>query len=98
MKTGLLTCMPCYSSKESSNAKIQDSSIWSPQVGQHISIATYRELNPAPMSSPISRKVESTLTGENSRSMADLQEEANKLPMTLTPQQLTLAVRRRLLE
>nr|AGT98649.1 AC4 [Squash leaf curl China virus] len=34
-----------YSSKESSNAKIIDSSTWYPQVGQHISIRTFRELN-----------------------------------------------------
>nr|UOL66031.1 AC4 [Squash leaf curl China virus]UOL66037.1 AC4 [Squash leaf curl China virus]UOL66045.1 AC4 [Squash leaf curl China virus] len=33
------------SSKESSNAKITDSSTWYPQVGQHISIRTFRELN-----------------------------------------------------
>nr|AQY77576.1 C4 protein [Squash leaf curl virus] len=33
------------SSKESSNARITDSSTWYPQVGQHISIRTFRELN-----------------------------------------------------
>nr|BBP49673.1 AC4 protein [Squash leaf curl China virus] len=33
------------SSKVSSNAKITDSSTWYPQVGQHISIRTFRELN-----------------------------------------------------
>nr|WIC83121.1 AC4 [Squash leaf curl China virus] len=33
------------SSKESSNAKITDSSTWCPQVGQHISIRTFRELS-----------------------------------------------------
>ncbi|AAW55552.1 AC4 [Squash leaf curl China virus - [Pumpkin: Coimbatore]] len=33
------------SSKESSSARIIDSSTWYPQVGQHISIRTFRELN-----------------------------------------------------
>nr|QGA89287.1 AC4 protein [Squash leaf curl China virus] len=33
------------SSKGSSNARITDSSTWYPQVGQHISIRTFRELN-----------------------------------------------------
>nr|UOL66055.1 AC4 [Squash leaf curl China virus]UOL66063.1 AC4 [Squash leaf curl China virus] len=33
------------SSKENSNARIADSSTWCPQVGQHISIRTFRELN-----------------------------------------------------
>nr|WCC58806.1 AC4 [Squash leaf curl China virus] len=33
------------SSKENSNARITDSSTWCPQVGQHISIRTFRELN-----------------------------------------------------
>ncbi|AOV62488.1 C4 protein [Malvastrum bright yellow mosaic virus] len=64
-------------SKASTSARITDSSIWSPQPGQHISIRTYRELNPAPTSSPTSRRTEIQLTGENSKSTADLLEEVN---------------------
>ncbi|ABF67535.1 AC4 [Sida mosaic Sinaloa virus] len=60
------------SSKANTTARITDCSIWSPQPGQHISIQTYRELNPAPTSSPTSRRTEIQLTGENSRSTADL--------------------------
>nr|AYW01572.1 AC4 protein [Tomato leaf curl New Delhi virus]AYW01585.1 AC4 protein [Tomato leaf curl New Delhi virus] len=33
-------------SKGNSSAQIKDSSTWYPQPGQHISIRTFRELNP----------------------------------------------------
>ncbi|AAC09257.1 AC4 protein [Potato yellow mosaic Trinidad virus] len=69
------TCLS--SSKVNISARITDSSIWSPQPGQHISIRTYRELNRAPTSSPISTRTEIQLNGENSRSTADLLEEVN---------------------
>nr|ABU95067.1 AC4 [Tomato leaf curl New Delhi virus] len=45
-------------SKVNSSAKITDSVTWFPQVGQHISIRTFRELNQRQMSRSISTKTE----------------------------------------
>ncbi|AJO72692.1 C4 protein [Ageratum yellow vein virus] len=90
------TCLS--SSKGNTSARITDSSTWSPQPGQHISIRTFRELNPAPTSSPISTRTETPSNGENSRSTDDLHEGDNRQPMTLTPQHLTAEVSQRLLE
>nr|WDE40491.1 AC4 protein [Sida yellow mosaic China virus] len=89
------TCLS--SSRENTSARITDSSTWYPQTGQHISIRTFRELNPAPTSSPISIRTATPSSGESFRSMADLLEEDNNQPMTLTPQHLTAAVSQRLL-
>nr|AJE24818.1 AC4 protein [Tomato leaf curl Patna virus] len=89
----------CSSSlKENTSARITDSSTWYPQPGQHISIRTFRELNQAQTSSHIWRRTETPSTGESFRSMEDLQEGVNRQPTTLTPQHLTQAVSRRLLE
>ncbi|AEN03366.1 AC4 [Tomato chlorotic leaf distortion virus-[Capsicum]] len=66
------------SSRGNTSARITDSSIWSPQPGQHISIQTFRELNRARTSSPTSTRMETPLNGENSRSTADLLEEVSK--------------------
>ncbi|AFZ77095.1 AC4 [Sida ciliaris golden mosaic virus] len=85
MKMVSLISMYLSSSRANTGARIADSSIWSPQPGQHISIQTYRELNPAPTSSPISRRTETQLNGENSRSTADLLEEASSLLMIHMP-------------
>nr|AOV62476.1 C4 protein [Malvastrum bright yellow mosaic virus] len=82
---GSLISMCSYSSKASSTARITDSSILSPQPGQHISIRTYRELNPAPTSSPTSIRTEIQSNGENSRSTGDLLEEVNNLLTTHMP-------------
>ncbi|UVN12568.1 symptom determination protein [Begomovirus hortuscrotoni] len=98
MKMGNLIFTCSSSSKGSSSAKIRDSSTWYPQPGQHISIRTFRELNPALTSSPISTRTETHSTGENSRSTADLQGGDSNQPMTLTPQHLTREVSQRLLE
>ncbi|CAI26268.1 putative AC4 protein [Tomato leaf curl Madagascar virus-Menabe [Madagascar:Morondova:2001]] len=95
---GNLTSMCLSNSKVSTSARIRDSSTWYPQPGQHISIRTFRELNPAPTSSPISTRTETPSNGENFKLMADLQGEGNNQPMTLTPQLLTQAVSQRLLE
>nr|WCC58522.1 AC4 [Squash leaf curl Philippines virus] len=73
------------SSRGSSSAQITDSSTWCPQVGQHISIRTFRELNRAPTSSPISTKMETLLNGENSRSTAEVLEAVSSLLTTLPP-------------
>nr|QIH13707.1 C4 protein [Ageratum enation virus] len=75
---GLLISTCLSNSKENSSARITDSSTWYPQQGQHISIRTFRELNPAPTSSPISTRTETQSNGENSRSMEDLLEEVNR--------------------
>ncbi|AGG37866.1 AC4 protein [Corchorus yellow vein mosaic virus] len=85
------------SSRANTSARISDSSTWYPQPGQHISIRTFRELNPAPTSSPISTRTETHLSGESSKSTADLQEEASRLQTTLMQRHLTQAVSQRLL-
>uniref|UniRef100_E7BQ43 AC4 protein n=1 Tax=Tomato leaf curl New Delhi virus [India:Bangalore:OY135:2005] TaxID=908117 RepID=E7BQ43_9GEMI len=59
-------------SRENSNARITDSSTWCPQVGQHISIRTFRELNQHRTSKRTSTKTETSLSGVFSRSMDDL--------------------------
>nr|QGA89283.1 AC4 protein [Squash leaf curl Philippines virus] len=71
------------SSRGSSSVRITDSSTWCPQVGQHISIRIFRELNPAPTSSPISTRMETSLNGENSRSTAEVLEAVSSLLTTL---------------
>ncbi|AMW86964.1 silencing suppressor [Sida golden yellow vein virus] len=82
---GILISMCSYSSKENTSARITDSSIWSPQPGQHISIQTYRELNPAPTSSPTLTRTETHWNGENSRSTGEVLEEAANRLMTHMP-------------
>ncbi|AND95554.1 AC4 protein [Pepper leaf curl Yunnan virus] len=94
---GLLISTCLSSSKENTSARITDSSTWYPQPGQHISIQTFRELNPAPTSSPIWRRTETPSIGESFRSMQDLREGDSNQPMTLTPRRLTAAVSQRLL-
>ncbi|AEX37932.1 C4 protein [Ageratum yellow vein virus] len=94
---GLLISTCLSSSKGNSSARITDSSTLYPQPGQHISIRTFRELNPAPTSSPISTRMEILSNGVNSRSTDDLHEGDNRQPMTLTPRRLTAAVSQRLL-
>nr|QIH45514.1 C4 protein [Tomato yellow leaf curl Shuangbai virus] len=89
------TCLS--NSKGNTDARITDSSTWYPQPGQHISIQTYRELNPAQTSSPIWIKTETPSNGESFRSMVDLQEGDNSQQTTLTPKRLTQAVSQRLL-
>ncbi|AAR95971.1 AC4 [Tomato mosaic leaf curl virus] len=71
------TCLS--NSRENTTARITDSSTWYPQPGQHISIRTFRELNPAPMSSPTSTRTEIQFNGDNSRSTEDLLEEVSNL-------------------
>nr|QIH45384.1 C4 protein [Malvastrum yellow mosaic virus] len=95
---GLLISTCLSSSKGNTNARITDSSTWYPQPGQRISIRTFRELNPAPTSSPTSKRTETPSNGESFRSTEDLQGGDNKQPTTLTQQHLTQAVSQRLLE
>ncbi|AJC01922.1 AC4 [Ageratum yellow vein virus-[Malaysia-Tomato Leaf curl-2011]] len=94
---GALICTCLSSSRGNTSARITDSSTLYPQPGQHISIRTFRELNPAPTSSLISTRTETPSNGENFRSTEDLQEGGNRQPTTLTPRRLTAAVSQRLL-
>nr|AMW86974.1 silencing suppressor [Sida golden yellow vein virus] len=82
---GSLISMCSCSSRENMHARITDSSTWYPQPGQHISIQTYRELNPAPTSSPTSQRTEIHWNGENSKSTAEVLEEAASLLMIHMP-------------
>ncbi|ALK03496.1 AC4 [VEM begomovirus 5] len=68
------TCLS--SSRGNMHARITDSSIWYPQLDQHISIQTYRELGRAPTSSPTSTRTETHWNGVNSRSTVEVLEEA----------------------
>nr|APP87688.1 HAP/C4 [Grapevine geminivirus A]ASJ80964.1 HAP/C4 [Grapevine geminivirus A] len=77
-------CMHCFNSRGNSRRQINDSSTWYPQADQHISIQTFRELNPRPTSSPISRRTEMSSPGESFRSTADhLEEVCNRLTMLM---------------
>nr|UUJ34793.1 AC4 [Cotton leaf curl Kokhran virus-Burewala] len=97
-KMGAIISMCSSSSRANSSARITDSSTWSPQPGQHISIRTFRELNQAQMSRPTSTRKVTLSSGESFRSMEDQQEEDSRQPTTLTPQHLTQALSQRLLE
>nr|QSS76681.1 C4 protein [Tomato curly stunt virus]QSS76783.1 C4 protein [Tomato curly stunt virus]QSS76813.1 C4 protein [Tomato curly stunt virus] len=77
------TCLS--NSKANTSARINDSSTWYPQPGQHISIRTFRELSRAPTSSPTSTRMEIQSNGASSRSTDDLLEEVNRLLMTQPP-------------
>nr|WPC83243.1 AC4 [Tomato leaf curl New Delhi virus] len=55
---GLRISMFSFNSKGNSSARITDSSTWCPQVDQHISIRTFRELNQHQMSRHTSIKTE----------------------------------------
>ncbi|CAD89705.1 AC4 [Sida micrantha mosaic virus] len=80
---GNLTSTACCNWKERSKSQITDCSTWYPQIGQHVSIRTFRELNPAPTSSPTSTRTEIQLNGGNSRSTEEVLGEANRQLMTL---------------
>ncbi|ADF97240.1 AC4 [Sida golden mottle virus] len=82
---GSLISMCSSSSRGSTTARITDSSIWCPQPVQYISIRTYRELNPAPTSSPTSRKTGTPLNGECSRSTEEVLAEVSKHLMMQPP-------------
>ncbi|ALL25617.1 AC4 [Passionfruit leaf distortion virus] len=84
-KMGSLISTSSSSSKGNTNARITDSSIWSPQLGQHISIRTFRELSRAPTSSLTSTRTETQLNGDSSRSTAGLLEEVSSLLTTHMP-------------
>nr|WKW49314.1 AC4 protein [Tomato mottle leaf distortion virus] len=84
-KMGNLICTRSFNSRETSDAPTNDSSIWYPQPGQHISIRTFRRLRAHQMSKPMWRKTENSLILEFSKSMADQLEEVGNLPTTRMP-------------
>ncbi|ADG36419.1 AC4 protein [Soybean chlorotic blotch virus] len=88
--------MCCCNSKVNSPSKILDCSTLSRERLLMCSTQTYKELNPAPTSSPTSTKTATPCHGESFRSMEDRVVEVSNLRTTLTPQQLTRAVRLRL--
>nr|WIL10094.1 AC4 Protein [Cotton leaf curl Multan virus] len=92
----IFTCSS--NSRGNTSARISDSSTWSPQAGQHISIRTFRELNQAQMSRPTSTRTGTLSSGESFRSMEDQQEEDSRQQTTLTPQHLTQEVSQKLLK
>nr|AEX37968.1 C4 protein [Sauropus leaf curl virus] len=79
---GALISTCSSNSKGNTTARITDSSTWCLQPGQHISIQTFRELNPAPTSSPIWTRTETPSTGENSRSTLEVLEGAARMLTT----------------
>ncbi|UDP19916.1 AC4 protein [Tomato mottle leaf distortion virus] len=90
-KMGSLISMCSFNSRETSDVPTRDSSISSPQLGQHISIRTFRKLNPHLMSRPMWRKTENSLILEISKSMDDQLEEVANLPTTHMPRSSTQA-------
>ncbi|BBD96259.1 C4 [Tomato curly top virus] len=80
---GNLISMCLSSSKAKSKYVTPVTSIYGIQVPVQDFIQISKELNPAPTSSPISRKTEITPTGVNFKSMEDLQEEVNRRLMML---------------
>nr|UEE00979.1 AC4 protein [Begomovirus mozlegume]UEE00985.1 AC4 protein [Begomovirus mozlegume]UEE00996.1 AC4 protein [Begomovirus mozlegume]UEE01008.1 AC4 protein [Begomovirus mozlegume]UEE01014.1 AC4 protein [Begomovirus mozlegume] len=96
MKMGNLISTFCCNSKVSSKSRIQDCSTLSLDAERRFFIQTFREQSLAPTSSHILRRTEIQSLGENSRSMEDLVEAEHNRRMTLTPLQLTQAVRQRL--
>nr|ALR86740.1 C4 [Turnip curly top virus] len=75
---GNLISMCLSSSKERSNSITPVISIYEIEVPAESVTQIFRELNPAPTSSPISRRTEITQTGVHFRSIHDLHEEVNR--------------------
>ncbi|BAB03593.1 C4 protein [Honeysuckle yellow vein mosaic virus] len=86
---GALISTSSCNSKENTDAQINDSSISYPQLGQHISIRTFRELRARRTSRPTWKKTGTSLILEFSRSMEDQLEEVASLPTTHMPRQST---------
>nr|QMV80657.1 AC4 [Sida micrantha mosaic virus] len=80
---GSLISTSLSSSKGNSNARINDSSTWSPQQGQHISIRTFRELSHRPTSNPMSTRTEILSSGGNSKSTEEVLEAVARQLTTL---------------
>ncbi|BAC66130.1 C4 [Honeysuckle yellow vein virus] len=86
---GALISTSSSNSRENIHAEINDSSTSYPQIGQHISIRTFRELKARQMSRPTWKKTGTSLILEFSKSMEDQLEEVASLPTTRMPRQST---------
>ncbi|QOI11361.1 AC4 protein [Cnidoscolus blistering yellow mosaic virus] len=80
---GNLIFTSCCNWKEKSKSRITDCSTWYPQLDQHISIPTFRELNQVPTSSPTSIRTEIHSSGVCSRSTEEVLVAVNRQLMTL---------------
>nr|ULE28206.1 AC4 protein [Tomato severe rugose virus]URG86780.1 AC4 protein [Tomato severe rugose virus] len=83
MKMGSLISTCFFNLKATTAAKINDSSTWSPQQGQHISIRTFRELSHRPTSNPMSTRTEILSSGGNSKSTEEVLEAVARQLTTL---------------
>nr|WER78701.1 C4 [Tomato yellow leaf curl virus] len=92
---GALISTSSSNSKGNTDAQINDSSISYPQLGQHISIRTFRQLRARQTLRPTWRKTETSLILEFSKSMEDQLEEVASLPTTHMPRQSTQAASHR---
>nr|QRY06014.1 C4 protein [Tomato leaf curl Oman virus] len=77
-KMGLCISMPSSSSKVNPSSETPDISMSLTLIPPPNSTQTSRELSPAQMSSPTSRRTVITSTGVSFRSMEDLLEEVNR--------------------
>nr|CCH57380.1 C4 protein [Gossypium punctatum mild leaf curl virus] len=75
---GACISMPSSSSKVNPNSETPDISMSLTLIPPPNSIQISRELSPAPMSNPTSRRTVITSTGVSFRSMEDLLEEVNR--------------------
>nr|AVI68805.1 ac4 [Tomato severe rugose virus] len=66
------TCF--FNLRATTAAKINDSSTWSPQQGQHISIRAFRELSHCPTSNHMWTRMEILSSGGNSKSTEEVLE------------------------
>nr|AGA16483.1 AC4 [Tomato severe rugose virus] len=81
MESLISTCF--FNLRATTAAKINDSSTWSPQQGQHISIRTFRELSHRPTSNHMSTRTEILSSGGNSKSTEEVQEAVARQLTTL---------------
>nr|APO15560.1 AC4 protein [Tomato severe rugose virus] len=83
MKMGSFISTCFFNLRATNAAKINDSSTWFPQQGQHISIRTFRELSHRQTSNPTWTRTEILLSGGNSKSTEEVLEEVARQLMTL---------------
>nr|QBO66583.1 AC4 protein [Papaya leaf curl virus] len=82
-KMGLFISMSSSNSKVNTSSETLDFSMSLTLIRPPNSIQTFRELSPAQMSSPTSRRTVTTSTGVSFRSMEDLLGEVNRQLMML---------------
>nr|AMH85916.1 C4 protein [Alternanthera yellow vein virus]AWK29731.1 C4 protein [Alternanthera yellow vein virus]CEO43661.1 AC4 protein [Alternanthera yellow vein virus] len=92
----LISMLLC-NSRGSSNSRIRDSSTYSPPIPPPNTTASSPMLNPVQTLRHTSRRMETYLTGAPSRLTEGLPEEGSRQQTMLTQEQLTQAIRTRLL-